>query len=432
MVNWKDYYMSRLTTAAEAVQSIKSGQKVVLTHACGEAQALSAAMAARAADLENVEVIHMVAMGKALYCLPEMAGHFRHNSLFVGAASRSAVNEGRADFTPVFFSEIPRLFNDGYIPVDVLLAHVSPPDNNGFCSLGISVDYTLPAARCARMVIAQVNRNMPRTHGNTFMHVSSFQHIVECDEELIELPRPRITEVEERIGGNVAELVEDGSTLQLGIGALPDAVLLFLKNKHDLGIHSEMFSDGVIDLYEEGVITGREKTLHRDKMIATFLMGTRRLYDFVNDNPAVEMHSVDYVNDPFVISRNSKMVSINSALQVDLVGQVCADTIGTKQFSAVGGQVDFIRGASRSAGGKAIIAMPSTAGGGKFSRIVDTLDQGASVTTSRFDVHYIVTEYGIANLRGKTIRQRARELIKIAHPDFRDQLEYAARKRHLL
>lgn len=432
MHKWREDYNKKLASAAEAVRAIKSGDRVVVDHACGEAQALSEAMVARAPELQNVEVVHMVAMGKAKYCLPEMDGHFRHNSLFVGATSRAAVNEGRADYTPVFFSEIPSLFRDGYLPVDVALPQVSPPDEHGYCSLGISVDYTRAAVDCARTVIAQVNKNMPRTFGESFVHVSRFDHIVEIDEPLIELPRPKITEVEENIGRYVADLIEDGSTLQLGIGSLPDAVLLFLKGKKDLGIHSEMFSDGVVDLFEEGVVTNQAKTLHRGKMVATFLMGTRRLYDFVHNNPAVIMYPVDYVNDPFVIARNKKMVSINSALQVDMVGQVCADSIGIKQYSAVGGQVDFVRGASRSEGGKAIIAMPSTAGGGKYSRIVNTLDTGASVTTSRFDVHYVVTEYGIANLRGKSTRQRAMELISVAHPNFREELRAAAKARRLL
>lgn len=426
MLDWKNIYESRLTSAAEAVKIIRPGDRVVLAHACGEPQALSGAMVARAPELHNVEVVHMVAMGKALYCQPEMKEHFRHNSLFVGATSRKAVKEGRADYTPCFFSEIPRLFQDGYLPVDVAMVQVSPPDEHGFCSLGISVDYTKPAAESAKTVIAQVNKNMPRTMGDAFMHVSQLDYIVALDEPIIELPRPTISHEEESIGRHVAELIEDGSTLQLGIGAIPDAVLMFLGDKHDLGIHSEMFSDGVVDLYEAGVVTNRAKTLHKGKMVATFFMGTKKLYQFIDNNPLVAMYSVDYVNNPFVISQNHKMVSINSALQVDLSGQVGADTIGLTQYSGVGGQVDFVRGTSRSPGGKSIIAMPATAGGGKYSRIVATLDPGAGVTTSRNDVHYVVTEFGIASLRGKTLRQRARELISVAHPDFRQDLEKAA------
>jgi 4-hydroxybutyrate CoA-transferase len=419
-----------LTGAAEAMKVIRPGDRVVVAHACGEPQALTGAMVARAPELRDVEVVHMVAMGKALYCQPEMREHFRHNSLFVGATSRQAVKEGRADYTPCFFSEIPRLFRDGYLPVDVALVQVSPPDAHGYCSLGISVDYTKPAAESARAVVAQVNKNMPRTLGESFLHVSRFHHIVEVDEPLIELPKPKISQVEENIGRYCTELIEDGSTLQLGIGAIPDAVLSFLTGKRDLGIHTEMFSDGVVELCEAGVITNQAKTLHKGKMVATFFMGTNKLYRFIDDNPLVAMYPVDYVNDPFVISQNHKMVSINSALQVDLSGQVGADTIGIGQYSGVGGQVDYVRGSSRSPGGKSIIAMPSTAGGGKYSRVVPILDPGTGVTTSRNDVHYVITEYGIACLRGKTLRQRASELIAIAHPDFRVSLEKAVKERN--
>ena len=430
MTNWQEHYRSKMTSATEAVKAIKSASRVVIAHACGEAQALSAAMVARASELENVEVVHMVAMGKAEYCKPEMSKHFRHNSLFVGATSRAAINEGRGDYIPCFFSEIPRLFKEGYLLVDVAMIQVSPPDAHGYCSLGVSVDYTKPAAESAQIVIAQVNKNVPRTLGDSFMHVSQFNYIVEFDEPLIELPKPKITEVEENIGQNVAKLIEDGSTLQLGIGAIPDAVLGYLKEKRDLGIHTEMFSDGVVELYEAGVINNQAKTLHKGTMVATFFMGTKKLYDFVNDNPAVAMFPVDYVNDPFVISQNYKMVSINSALQVDLTGQVCADTLGPKQYSGVGGQVDYVRGSSRSKEGKSIIALPATAGGGKYSRITAVLDAGAAITTSRNDVDYVVTEYGIASLRGKTLRRRARELISIAHPNFRQQLEKSCQERN--
>ena len=421
-MNWQDLYKSKLTSADEAVKQIQPGNRVVIAHACGESPTLSEALVKRGPSLQNVEIVHMVAMGKAKYCYEEMKGHFVHNSLFAGGTTREAINSGRADFTPCFFSEIPRLFREGFLPVDVALIQTSTPDKYGFCSLGISVDYTKVAAACARVVIAAVNPNMPRTLGDSFIHVSEISHIVETDDQIIELPRPEIGEVEEAIGRNVASLVEDGSTLQLGIGAIPDAVLLFLKEKKDLGIHTEMFSDGVVELYEAGVITNRAKTLHPHRMICNFLMGTRKLYDFVDNNPVVEMHTVDYTNDHFVISRNDKMVSINSALQVDVTGQVNADTIGYKQYSGVGGQVDFVRGSARSRGGKAIIAMPATASGGKISRIVSRLDEGSCVTTSRSDVHYVVTEYGVADLRGKTVRERARALIAIAHPDFRAEL----------
>ena len=427
-MKWRTVYDTKIKDATEAVRVIESGQRVVIGHACGEPQALVEAMVKRKDELQAVEIVHMVAMGKAEYCLPEMEGHFRHNALFVGGSTRKAINEGRADFTPVFFSEIPSLFRDGYLPPDVALVQVSPPDQNGFCSLGVSVDYTLQALRSARTVIAQVNQFMPRTLGDSFVHVSELDIIVPFDEPLIELGKPKISEVEENIGRHVAELVPDGATLQLGIGAIPDAVLRFLTNKNDLGIHSEMFSDGVVDLYEAGVINNKAKTLHPGKMLVTFLMGTRALYDFVHDNPVVEMHSVDYTNNPYIIGQNERLTAINSALQVDLCGQVCADSIGYRQFSAVGGQVDFVRGARLSRGGKSIIALPSTAAGGKISRIALHLDEGAGVTTSRNDVDYVVTEYGIAGLKGKTVRQRANALIEIAHPQFREELRSQAKK----
>ncbi|NPV91467.1 MAG: acetyl-CoA hydrolase/transferase family protein [Firmicutes bacterium] len=426
-MDWQDYYHQRTVTAEEAVKAIKSGDRVVLGHACGEPQALPITMVERASELENVEVVHMVAMGRALYCAPGMERHFRHNALFVGGSSREAVNQGRGDYTPCFFSEIPRLFKQGILPVDVAMIQVTPPDKFGFCSLGVSVDYTKSLVDCAGTVLAEVNPNMPRTLGDSFVHVSQIDYFIDTDLPIIELPRPRIGPVEEAIGKSIASLVDDGSTLQLGIGAIPDAVLLFLKEKKDLGIHSEMFSDGVVELIEAGVVNCREKTLHPGKAVVAFLMGTRKLYDFVDQNPMVEMYPVDYVNDPFVISQNDRIVAINSALQVDLMGQVCADTIGPKQFSGVGGQVDFVRGASRSRGGKSIIALPSTASGGKISRIVSQLDAGAAVTTSRNDVHFVVTEYGIADLRGRTLRERADALISIAHPDFRGELGKGAR-----
>lgn len=431
-MGWKDIYNSKIRTAEEAMQVVKPGDRVVFAHAAGESQILSNALVGRADELHDVEIVHMVALGPAEYCKPEMKKHFRHNSLFVGGTTREAVNSGQADFTCCFFSEIPRLFRHRLLPVDVALVHLAPPDEHGFMSFGISVDYTKVAAECASTVIAAVNPNMPRTLGDCFVHVSEVDSIVETEEQIIEIPLPRIGEIEQAIGENVAGLIEDGSTLQLGIGAIPDAVLLFLKEKRDLGIHTEMFSDGVVDLVEQGVVTNKAKSLHRDKMIATFLMGSRRLYDFVSNNPQVEMHTVDYTNDPFIISRNERMVSINSALQVDLTGQICADTIGYRQYSAVGGQVDFVRGSGRSMGGKSVIALPSTASGGKMSRIMTSLTEGAAVTTSRNDVHFVVTEYGAVDLRGKTVRQRAEALISIAHPDFRQELmEEAKNKRSI-
>lgn len=420
-MGWREIYQQRLTTADRAMEQIKSGDRVVITHATGESTLLSDALVKNAARYENVEIVHMVAMGTAEYCRPEMGAHFRHNSLFVGGATRQAVADGRADFTPVYFSEIPELFRTRLHP-NVALLQISPPDEHGYCSFGVSVDYTKPAAECADLVIAQINRNMPRTLGDSFIHVSRLDCIIEADTPVLELAPPKITDVERAIGENVAALVHDGDCLQLGIGAIPDAVLLFLRDKHDLGIHSEMFSDGVVELVEAGVITNSRKTIHRGKSVATFLMGTRRLYDYVNDNPEVEMFPVDYVNDPCVIAKNDNLVSINSCVQVDLMGQVVSTSVGLRQISGVGGQVDFVRGANMSRGGRTIMAMPSTAARGTVSKIVPLIDEGAAVTTSRYDVSYVVTEYGVAQLKGKTLRERAQALIEIAHPDFRAAL----------
>lgn len=425
-MDWKADYARKAVSADEALKVVKSGDRVVFAHACGEPLDLADALVARASELEHVEINHMVAMGKGEYAKPEFADSFFHKSLFVGASTRQAVSDGRGDYVPVFFSDIPRLFCEGYLPPDVVLVHVSPPDKHGFCSFGVSVDYTKPAAQVSKTVIAQVNPNMPRTHGDSFIHVSEIDHIVESEQPIIELPLPRIGPVEEGIGRNIASLIEDGACLQLGIGAIPDAVLTFLHEKNDLGIHSEMFSEGVVDLYNEGVITNRAKALHRDKMVATFLMGTRRLYDFVDDNPAVNMFPVSYVNDPYVIGQNDKVVAINSAIQVDLMGQVVADAMGVTQFSGIGGQVDFVRGASRSRGGKAIIALPSTARKGTVSRIVAGVAPGTAVTTMRADVDYVVTEHGIAHLRGKGLQERAEALVEIADPAFRDQIREEA------
>jgi 4-hydroxybutyrate CoA-transferase len=421
-MDWKSDYAGKVVTAAEAMKVVRSGDRVVFAHACGEPLELVDELVARAPELERVEINHMVAMGKGEYAQPEMAGSFFHKSLFVGASTREAVRDGRGDYIPVFFSEIPKLFCEGYLPPDVALIHVSPPDKHGFCSFGISVDYTKPAAQVAKTVIAQVNPNMPRTHGDSFIHVSEIDVVVESEQPIIELPPPRIGPVEEAIGKHIAGLVEDGSCLQLGIGGIPDAVLLFLHGKNDLGIHSEMFSEGVVDLYNEGVITNRNKTINRDKMAATFLMGTRRLYDFVDDNPAVNMFPVNIINDPYLIGQNDRVVAINSAIQVDLMGQVVADAMGATQFTGIGGQVDFVRGAARSRDGKAIIALPSTARKGTVSRIVAALAPGTAVTTMRADVDYVVTEHGVAHLRGKGLRERAQELLAVADPAFRDQI----------
>lgn len=428
-MTWKTWYKEHLFTPAQAVQQIKSGQRVVVAHACGEPSIILDALVANAAQYENVEIIHMVAMGKAAYCQPQYDKNFHHNAFFLGGSTRAAAAEGRVDFTPVYFSEIPGLLREDLRP-NVTLLQCSPPDAHGYVSLGVSVDYTKPAAEASDLIIAQVNQNMPRTLGDSFLHVTQIGCLVEADTPVIELAPPKIGDVERAIGENVASLVRDGDTLQLGIGAIPDAVLLFLKEKNDLGIHTEMFSDGVVELVEAGVITNKAKTLHRGQSVATFLMGTRRLYDYVNNNPAVAMYPVDYVNDPYVIGQNDNLVSINSCVQVDIMGQVVSTSAGLRQISGVGGQVDFVRGANLSKGGRAIMAMPSTTGKGKISKIVPFLDQGSAVTTTRNEVNYVITEYGIAKLKGKSLRQRAEALIRIAHPDFRDELTAEFRRRY--
>lgn len=427
-MDWHSQYRARLVTANEAVKHIKSGDRVVIGHACGEPATLLRALVANADKYRDVEIVHMVPMADSSYCRPGMEEHFRHNSLFAGAATRQAIVDGRADFTPAFFFEVPDLLR-GPLSVDVAMVNLSPPDQHGYCSFGVSVDYTKPAAESARTVIAQVNSRMPRTLGQSFIHVSEIDFIVEVDDPLIELNAPRITDVERSIGGHCASLVRDGDTLQLGIGSIPDAVLLSLGDKNDLGIHSEMLSDGVVDLIEAGVVTNRRKNFHPGRSVVTFLMGTQRLYDYADDNPAVEMASVDFVNDPRVIAENDNMVSINSCVQVDLTGQVVSDSVGLRQISGVGGQVDFVRGASMSRGGRTIMAMQSTAQGGTVSKIVALVDEGAAVTTSRCDVDYVVTEHGVAQLGGRTLRGRAKELIGVAHPNFRPALlaEYEKR-----
>lgn len=429
-MNWKDYYHQHSMTAQEAVTRIKSGDRVVLAHACSEPAHLVDAMVANAAAYRNVEVMQMVPMGKSEYCAPQYAENFRFNTIFVGAKTRAAVAENRADFTPCFFYEVPGLFDDPeFLPVDVAMVQIAPPDENGMCSLGLSFDYTYKIVKKAKLVIAQVNRELPFTYAQDLIPVEDIDCFVPFDEPIVELAPPKIGPVEEAIGRNVAGLIRDGDTLQLGIGAIPDAVLRFLDDKKDLGLHSEMFSDGVVDLMEKGIINNKKKNLHPGKCVATFLMGTRRLYDYVDKNPNVMMAPVDYVNHPRVIAQNDNLISINSCVQVDLMGQVCSECIGATQISGVGGQVDFVRGAAMSKGGKSILAFPSTAAKGTVSKIVSRLDAGAAVTTSRNDVDYIVTEYGVARLKGKTLRRRAKALIEIAHPDFREELkkEYEAR-----
>jgi acetyl-CoA hydrolase len=417
-----------MMTADEALALIQSGQRVYIGGGCGVPTPLLEALVERAPTLRNVEIIHMLTAGDDPTTAPEYGDAFRHNALFVGPNVRRAVQEGRADFTPVYLSEIPRLFRSGLLPLDVALIQVSPPDQHGFCSLGVEVGCTLTAAQLAPIVIAEINRRMPRTLGDSFIHFSRITAAFESDRPLCETSIGDGDPIARRIGEHIAELIPDGATLQLGIGAIPDAVLHSLRHKRHLGIHSELFSDGVIDLVEAGVIDGEAKTLHRGKLVAGFVLGTRRLFDWVHNNAMVELHPTEYVNDPFVIAQHRRMVAINSALQVDLTGQVCADSIGPRLYSGAGGQVDFIRGAARAEGGLPIIALPATAKSGALSRIAPTLESGAGVVTSRYDVHSIITEYGVAQLYGKTLMQRAQALIAIAHPDFRDMLTAAAHK----
>jgi 4-hydroxybutyrate CoA-transferase len=424
MPNWLDLYRSKIVSAEKAVEIIESGNRIFLTGNCSVPRVLLGALVQRAPSLQDVEICQVLTVGPADYVKPEMAGHLRVNSLFISDNVREAVNDGRADFTPVRLSEIPLLFSTGAVPLDVAMVHVSPPDEHGFCSYSLEVGVTKTSAASARIILAEVNPQMPRTLGDSFVHISKLKYIVPVDYAPPELPMGSPTEINRQIGKHVADLIDDGATLQLGIGAIPDGVLPYLRDKRDLGIHSEMFSDGVVDLVESGVITNEKKTLHRGKLVAGFLLGSRRLYEFVDNNPLVELHPSEYVNDPYVIRQNDNMVAINSAIEVDLTGQVCADSIGTRLYSGVGGQLDFIRGAARSRGGKPIIALPSTVK--TNSKIVPMLRPGAGVTTSRNDVHYVVTEYGAANLHGKTMRQRARALIDIAHPDHRAALEKAA------
>ena len=428
-MKWIDSYRSKVCTPEEAVSVVKSNMRVYVHPGCATPEILLNAMCENSSHFENVEVIHLLTLGISPYSDSKMEGRFRHNALFIGGNVRKAVNEGRADFTPVFLYEVPQLFYKGILPIDVAIINVSPPDKYGFCSFGVGVECTKPATEVAKIIIAQINTQMPRTLGNSFIHIDKIDHCVEVDAPLNELKYEEkhnsATEqnVFQKIGKYVSSLIEDGSTLQLGIGAIPEAVLKHLAGKKDLGIHSEMFSDGVVKLVEEGIVTNEKKTLHPGKIISSFVLGSKGLFDFIDNNPLLEFHPSQYINDPFIISQNEKMVAINSAIEVDLSGQVCADSIGSVFYSGFGGQLDFIRGASRSKGGKPIIAMPSTARNGEISKIVPYLSQGAGVTTTRGDVHYVVTEYGIADLYGKNIRQRAKELIDIAHPDFREDLD---------
>lgn len=416
------------TTAEAAVSVIESGNRVFIHSVAAAPGRLIEAMTARAAELRDVEIVHLHTEGPAPYAAPDMSGSFRVNALFVGANVRDAINKGDASYVPVFLSETPQLFRRNILPLDVALIQTSMPDLHGFCSLGVSVDCSRAAVQMAKRVIAQVNPKMPRTHGDSMIHVNEIDDFIEVDDPLPEIPRPVLGEAEYAIGRFCAELIEDGATLQMGIGAIPDAVLSALTNHKDLGIHTEMFSDGAIDLIEAGVINGRRKRTHPGKVVATFVMGTRRVYDFIDDNPQVAMLDVAYTNDTAVIRRNPRVTAINSAIEVDLTGQVCADSIGMRQYSGVGGQMDFIRAAALSDRGKPIIALPSVTRRGE-SRIVPFLKEGAGVVSTRAHVHFVVTEHGVANLYGKNLRQRARALIDIAHPDHRDFLEEKACER---
>ena len=431
-MSWQVDYKRKLMNARDALRCVESGMRVLIHPGCAEPEALVAALMERAPFVRDVEIVHLMTMGTAPYTAPEMAGHFRHNAVFIGANTRQAINEGRADYTPIFLSEIEGLFESGEMPIDVALIQVSPPDAHGFCSFGVGVDITLTGARCARYVVAQVNDQMPRTYGDSFIHVSQIDACVECTQPLCELPKPEITDLHRAIARNVASLIEDGSTLQTGIGGIPDAVLPYLTDRKDLGVHTEMVSDSIIPLIESGVITGRLKRLNPRKIVVGFVLGSRTLFDYVDDNPMFEFRPNAYTNDPRRIAMNDKMVAINSALQIDLTGQICADSVGTYFYSGIGGQVDFLRGASWSHGGKPIIAVPATAKNGEVSRIVPVLNPGAGVVTSRGLTRYVVTEFGIAYLHGRSIRQRAEALIQIAHPKFRDELyQYCERTRWL-
>src|SRR3954466_11207990 len=421
-MSWEMEYKKRLQTADQALGCVQSGMRVYIQPGCAEPETLVEALIRRAPDLSDVEIVHMMTMGCAPYVAPEMAGHFRHNAMFIGANVRQAINDGRADYTPIYLSEIEGLFESGEMPIHVALIEVSPPDSHGYCSFGVGVDTTLTAAKVAKYVVAQINDNMPRTYGDSFIHVNDIDAFVESSRPLCALKRPVVNDLQVAIARNVAGLIEDGAVLQTGIGGIPDAVLPMLMDRKDLGVHSELVSDGVIPLIEAGVLTGARKNFKPRKIILGFALGTKHLFQFVDNNPIFEFHPTAYTNDPGLIARNDKMVAINSALQVDLTGQVCSDSIGNQFYSGIGGQVDFLRGASRSKGGKPIIAISSTAKGGSISRIVPMLSPGAGVVTSRGLVRYVVTEHGVAYLHGKSIRERAKALIEIAHPDFRERL----------
>jgi acyl-CoA hydrolase/GNAT superfamily N-acetyltransferase len=419
---WQTTYREMIATPEEAVARIRPGQRVFVGTGCAQPQRLVNALAARNRDLADTEIVHLLTSGEAPYATRELSRCFRVNSFFISENVRGIIQEGLGDYTPIFLSDIPRLFTSGQLPLDAALIQVTPPDERGMCSLGISVDIVKSAAENASLVIAQVNPQMPRTLGNSMIHVRDLDVLVPVDDPMIEITPMVPDEDTRRIGENIAALIDDGSTVEFGIGRIPQAVLEFLSHKKDIGIHTEMFTDSIIELVASGAASGARKTSDRGRIVASFCMGTRRLYDYIHNNPQFAFHPTEYVNDPFVISQQHKQVAINVALEVDLTGQVCSDSLGTKFFSGIGGQVDFNRGAARSPGGKAIIALPSTARDGTISRIVARLTGGAGVVTTRGDVHFVVTEYGVAYLHGKSVQERAIALISIAHPKFREQL----------
>ena len=411
-------------SADEALAAVQSGHRIYIHNGCSEPLDLVYALTRRGREVHDVEVIHMATMGVAPYTAPEFEGHIRHNGLFLAPNVRAAVQEGRADYTPIFLSEIEGLFTSGAIPVDVCLLQCTPPDRNGYMSLGPSTDVSLTVAECARHVIVEINEQVPWTFGDTFLHVSKAHAFVEASHPLVEYPNPQVTNLHAEIARRVSALIPDGATIQTGIGGIPEAVLGFLGNHKNLAVHSELVPDGAVPLIESGVINRR--------LLSGFVLGTKRLFDFIDRNPQFEFRRTAYVNDPFVIAQNERMVAINSAIEVDLTGQVCSDSVGVAPYSGIGGQVDFLRGAARSKGGVPIIALPATAKHGHVSRIVPTLQPGAGVVTSRGDVHYVISEHGVAYLHGKTLRQRAEALIQIAAPQFRRELEeYAVRNKLL-
>jgi len=431
-MSWEQDYRNKLKLPGEALRSVRSGMRVYIQPGCAEPETLVEALLERAPYVRDVEVVHLLTLGCADYVKPEMEGHFRHNAFFIGGNVREAVNDGRADYTPVYLSEVEELFESGAMPLDVALIQVSPPDAHGFCSMGVGLETTLTAAKCARLVIAQVNDQMPRTYGDGFLHVGQVHLFVESSRPLCELPEGDITDLQVDIARNVAGLIEDGAVLQTGIGGIPSAVLPFLMDRKDLGIHTELVTDAAIPLIEAGVITGARKTYKPRKIILSFVLGTKKLFSYVDNNPAFEFRPCAYTNDPRIIAQNDNMVAINSALQIDLTGHVCSDSLGSYFYSGIGGQVDFMRGAADARGGKPIIALSSTAKNGALSRIVATLTPGSGVVTSRGLIHYVVTEYGVAYLHGKSIRERAKALIEIAHPGFREELyEYCERTKWL-